>query len=89
MPAAMNATGNIVAGTKLTLTTTATGATMCAFTNGGVAGGTTYAPYTGTECTVPTGLAGITYVHLTSSVPAGNILTDSVVVAGVQVIQVS
>jgi hypothetical protein len=87
--AASNGTAGMGAGTKLTLTTTATGATMCAFTNGGAPGGSIYVPYTNNECTVPTGLAGVTYVHLTSSVPAGNILTDAVVVAGVQVIQVS
>ncbi|KAH8587103.1 ferritin-like domain-containing protein [Bisporella sp. PMI_857] len=87
--AAGNGTANMAAGTPLTLTTTATGATMCAFSNGGAPGGTVFVPYTNSQCTVPQGLAGVAYVHLTSSVPAGNILTDNVVVAGVQVIQVS
>lgn len=82
-------TGNVAAGTNLQLTTAATGATNCAFTNGGLAGGSVFVPFTNNACVVPPNLAGITYVHLTNAAPAGNVLTDAIVVAGVQVIQVS
>lgn len=77
------------AGTRLVLTTTAAGATNCAFSNGGIPGGTAYSGFTDGGCIVPEGLAGVTYLHLTSSVPVGNVLTDEVVVAGVVTITVS
>lgn len=76
-------------GTKLSLTTTATGATECAFVNGGTPGGSVFVPFTAGECAVPAGVSGVTYVHLTSSAPADNVLTDAIVVAGVLPIVVS
>ena len=68
---------------------TPAGATNCAFSNGGAPGGTIYVAFENGGCAVPQGVSGITYMHLTSSVPQGNILTDNIVVAGVQVLNVS
>jgi len=90
-PAAAAAGGNatMAVGTQLMLQSNATGATNCAFTNGGTPGGTVFVPFQAGGCAIPQGVSGIAYVHLTNAQPAGNVLTDNVVVAGVQVIQVS
>ncbi|KAK0103820.1 hypothetical protein ONS95_005819 [Cadophora gregata] len=88
MPAMANSTSMPV-GTRLTVMGTPAGATNCAFSNGGAPGGTIYVTFENSGCAVPQGVSGITYMHLTSSVPQGNILTDDVVVAGVQVLNVS
>ncbi|KAI9046737.1 hypothetical protein LZ554_009475 [Drepanopeziza brunnea f. sp. 'monogermtubi'] len=79
----------MTAGTRLALAANVTGATNCAFTNGGLPGGSVFTPYAGGACTVPQGVSGVTYLHLTSSAPATNVLSDNIVVAGVQVINVS
>lgn len=78
------------AGTVLQMTTTATGATFCSFTNGGAsAGGTVFAAFANGACTVPQNLAGETYVHLTSSAPLTGVLTDDITLAGPMVIAIS
>lgn len=79
-------TQSVAAGQPITLKTTATGATACAFTNGGLPGGSAFVPYTNNACTIPQGLAGQTYISLVSSTPADNVLTDAITVAGPLVI---
>lgn len=74
------------AGQSLGLKSAATGATACAFTNGGLAGGSTFVQYVDGACVIPGGLLGQTYVSLVSSVPGDNVLTDAIVVAGPMVI---
>jgi hypothetical protein len=74
---------------KLQSNTTA-GATQCAFTTGGIPGGTTFTAFDPNNgCQVPQGLAGITYVNLASSAPLTGKLTDDIIVAGPMVMQVS
>ena len=80
--------GTIAAGTTVQVTTTATGATSCAFVNGGQPGGAAFTPFTNGACTVPQGLAGITYLHLANSSPTTG-LTDAITVAGPLVLQIS
>ncbi len=86
---ATSSNGTIAAGTVVQLTTSATGATACAFVNGGQPGGAAFTPFTNGACTVPQNLAGITYVHLASSTPADGTLTDAITVAGPLVLQIS
>jgi hypothetical protein len=86
---ASSANGTIAAGTQIQLSTQATGATSCAFVNGGQPGGAAFTTFTNNICTVPQNLAGITYLHLTSSTPADNTLTDAITVAGPMVMQIS
>jgi hypothetical protein len=76
----------ITPGQPITLKTAATGATACAFTNGGLPGGSMFVPYTNNACIIPQGLAGQTYISLVSSTPADNVLTDAITVAGPTVI---
>jgi len=91
--AAVTMTGNaaaaVVAGATVQLSTTATGGTFCSFTNGGLPGGSAFTPFANGACTTPPDLAGETYVHLTNSAPATNVLTDSIIVAGPMVMTVS
>jgi Ferritin-like domain len=84
-----NSAAGITANTVLQLSTTATGATFCAFTNGGVPGGTAFAPFTNGQCVVPQILAGITYLNLASAGPETGVLTDAITVAGPLVIAIS
>lgn len=77
---------SLTAGQTITLKSAATGATACAFTNGGLAGGSAFVPYTNNACTIPSGLQGQTYISLVSSTPADNVLTDAITVAGPMVI---
>lgn len=86
---AASANGTIAAGTSVQVSTTATGATSCAFVNGGQPGGAAFVPFTNGACVVPQNLAGITYLHLTSSTPADGTLTDAITVAGPMVMQIS
>ncbi|KAL2146581.1 hypothetical protein VTI28DRAFT_3472 [Corynascus sepedonium] len=68
----------------------AAGATHCAFTTGGIPGGTSFSPFDqATGCVVPQGLAGVTYVNLASAGPLDGKLTDDIIVAGPMVMQVS
>ncbi|KAF7554039.1 hypothetical protein G7046_g6916 [Stylonectria norvegica] len=69
----------------------AAGATHCAFTSGGVfPGGTKFSVFAEADgCVVPQGVAGITYVSLTSSAPLEALLTDDIVVAGPIVVTIS
>jgi len=72
------------------LSTTATGAAFCSFTNGGVsAAGSVFTPLTAGACEVPQNLAGVVYVHLTSQNSVEGALTDDITVAGPMVIAVS
>ena len=78
---------SIQAGQSINLKTTASGATACAFTNGGVnAGGSAFVKYENGACTVPQGLKGQAYVSLTNAMPTDNVLTDAITVAGPMVI---
>ncbi|AEO62898.1 uncharacterized protein THITE_2084410 [Thermothielavioides terrestris NRRL 8126] len=68
----------------------ASAASHCAFTTGGIPGGTVFTPFDQTAgCQVPQGLAGITYVNLASAGPLTGKLTDDIIVAGPMVMQVS
>ena len=68
----------------------AAGATHCAFTTGGIPGGTAFSPFDAQNgCVVPQGLAGVTYVNLASAGPLNGVLTDDIIVAGPMVMQVS
>jgi hypothetical protein len=84
-----NSAVGIKADDVLQLSTPAQGATHCAFTNGGVPGGTAFTPFTNGACVVPEILAGITYLNLASAGPATGVLTDAITVAGPMVIQIS
>jgi hypothetical protein len=84
-----NDMSNITANTVLNLSTAAQGAAFCAFTNGGVPGGTAFSPFTNGQCVVPQILAGIVYLNLASSNPGTGVLTDAITVAGPMVIQIS
>ncbi|KAG9245234.1 ferritin-like domain-containing protein [Calycina marina] len=79
----------VVSGSTLQLTTTATGATFCGFTNGGQTGGTAFTAFANGACVAPSNLAGAVYVHLTNAAPATGVLTDAIVVAGPMVVVVS
>ncbi|KAK8929483.1 hypothetical protein H634G_03876 [Metarhizium anisopliae BRIP 53293] len=59
-------------------------ATHCAFTSGGVVpGGTAFTPFSeSTGCEIPQGVAGVTYLSLSSSAPLNGALTDDITVAG-------
>jgi hypothetical protein len=76
-------------GDTITLTTTATGATACAFTNAGNPGGSVFTPFTNGACVVPQNLAGITYMSLTNASPLTGVVTDAITVAGVVVLNIS
>jgi len=72
------------------LSTTASGASFCSFTNGGVsAAGSVFVPLTNGACEVPQNLAGVVYIHLTSANSVEGVLTDDITVAGPMVIAVS
>lgn len=64
---------------------------FCAFTSGGVnPGGTMFTPFTEADgCKVPEGVAGISYLSLSSSAPLTGALTDDITVAGPIAITVS
>jgi hypothetical protein len=79
----------VVAGSTVQLSTTATGGAFCAFTNGGLPGGTAFTAFANGACAAPEGLAGETYVHITSSAAATGVLTDDLVVAGPLVLTVT
>lgn len=79
----------VVAGSNLELTTAATGATFCAFTNAGLTGGTAFSAFANGACTVPQNLAGLTYVNLATDGPLTGVLTDAITVAGPMVMMVS
>ncbi|KAH8908348.1 hypothetical protein BR93DRAFT_478278 [Coniochaeta sp. PMI_546] len=81
----------VAAGSTLQLQSDAAAtATFCAFTTGGIPGGTTFTAFTaGSGCTVPQGLAGVVYVNLASAGPLTGVLTDDIIVAGPMVMQVS
>jgi hypothetical protein len=64
-------------------------ATSCAFTTGGIPGGTAFTPFTNGACTIPQGLSGVTYVNLASAAPLTGVLTDDIILAGPMVMQVS
>jgi hypothetical protein len=77
---------SLAAGQTIRLTTTATGATACAFSNGGLPGGAAFSDYANGGCAIPPNLAGQTYITLTNSKPTDNVLTDAITVAGPLVI---
>lgn len=66
------------------------GATHCAFTNGNIIGGTTFAPFVaGTGCVIPQNIGGITYVSLTNSDNLTGKLTDDMILAGPMIVRIS
>lgn len=75
------AVGNTV---KVSAASGASGATNCAFTSGGVVpGGTVFTPFSEANgCQIPSGVAGVTYLSLSSSAPLDGVLTDAITVAG-------
>ncbi|KAH6699069.1 hypothetical protein BKA61DRAFT_621939 [Leptodontidium sp. MPI-SDFR-AT-0119] len=79
----------VAAGSTVQLSSTATGATGCAFVNGGLPGGAAFTSFANGACTVPPNLAGVTYVHLTSATPADGTLTDAITIAGPMVMTIS
>ncbi|KAH8597023.1 ferritin-like domain-containing protein [Bisporella sp. PMI_857] len=79
-----------VPGAEVKLQTAAQGGQFCAFTNGGLpAGGTAFTPFVNGACTTPQGLAGATYVHITSAAPPTGGITDGITVAGPMFMAVS
>ncbi|KAK3359228.1 ferritin-like domain-containing protein [Lasiosphaeria hispida] len=65
-------------------------ATFCAFTTGGVPGGTAFTTFSAaTGCQIPQGLAGFVYVNLASAGPLSGVITDDIILAGPMVMQVS
>lgn len=64
-------------------------ATSCAFTTGGIPGGTVFTDFVNGSCVIPQGLAGFTYVNLASAAPLTGVLTDDIILAGPMVMQVS
>jgi Zn-dependent M28 family amino/carboxypeptidase len=90
MPAGVSATAVASGATVQLQSEAATGATHCAFTTGGIPGGTVFSPFDpAVGCVVPQGLAGVTYVNLASAGPLDGVLTDEIIVAGPMVMQVS
>lgn len=91
MPPGQDAQAVVKSGATVQLQSdAAAGATHCAFTTGGVPGGTAFTPFDqAAGCVVPQGLAGVTYVSLASAGPLDGKLTDELVVAGPMVMQVS
>ncbi|TAQ85270.1 hypothetical protein B7494_g6402 [Chlorociboria aeruginascens] len=87
--ASNSSTAAAAAGSTIELSTSATGATFCAFTNGGQTGGTAFSPFANGACVVPENLAGLTYVNLASAGPLTGVLTDAITLAGPMVMQVS
>ncbi|EON99520.1 putative twin-arginine translocation pathway signal protein [Phaeoacremonium minimum UCRPA7] len=70
--------------------TAAAGATFCAFTAGGIPGGTAFTPFTeAAGCQIPQNLAGTVYVNLASAGPLDGKLTDSIIMAGPLVLAIS
>lgn len=81
----------VAAGSTLQLKSDATAqATFCAFTTGGLPGGTVFTAFTAaTGCVVPQNLNGVVYVNLASAGPLTGALTDDIILAGPMVMQVS
>ncbi|KAL2163081.1 hypothetical protein VTH06DRAFT_6917 [Thermothelomyces fergusii] len=91
MPEGAPAAGAVAAGATIRPHSDAAAeATHCAFTTGGIPGGTAFTPFDqAAGCAVPENLAGITYVNLASAAPLDGVLTDDLIVAGPMVMQVS
>lgn len=90
MAAGASATAVAAGATVQLQSDAAAGATHCAFTTGGVPGGTVFSPFDqAAGCVVPQGLAGVVYVNLASAGPLNGKLTDDIIVAGPMVMQVS
>ncbi|KAK0636273.1 ferritin-like domain-containing protein [Bombardia bombarda] len=81
----------VTAGATVKFTSDATAnAAFCAFTTGGLPGGTSFTPHDPANgCTVPQNLAGVVYVNLASAGPLTGKLTDDIILAGPMVMQVS
>jgi hypothetical protein len=82
---------NIQAGARIQLQSDAAAqGTFCAFTSGGIAGGTAFTAFDQANgCEVPQNLAGVVYVNLASAGPLTGLITDDIIVAGPMVMQVS
>ncbi|KAK4157212.1 protein rds1 [Chaetomidium leptoderma] len=90
MPAGVSAQAVASGATVQLQSDAAPGATHCAFTTGGIPGGTVFSPFDpAAGCVVPQGLAGVTYVNLANAGPLNGVLTDDLIVAGPMVMQVS
>ncbi|KAK4193015.1 protein rds1 [Podospora australis] len=90
MAAGQNAAA-VTAGSTIQLQSDVSGtATHCAFTTGGLPGGTSFTVFdAATGCAVPQGLSGVTYVSLASGGPLDGKLTDELTVAGPMVMIIS
>jgi hypothetical protein len=85
-----NANAKVVAGQSLALNPgAATGATNCAFINGGRPGNADFTAFVNNACVVPPNLSGIAFVVLTNSVPDSHVVTDDIILAGPMVMQIS
>lgn len=90
MAAGANANA-VQAGSRIQLQSDATAqAAFCAFTTGGVPGGTAFTAFdAATGCEVPQGLAGVVYINLVSAAPVNGAISDDIILAGPTVMQVS
>ena len=81
----------VAAGSTLQLqSSAASSAQFCAFTTGGLPGGTAFTAFSqGSGCLVPQDLAGVVYVNLANAAPNSGKITDDIIVAGPMVMQVS
>ncbi|KAL1844912.1 hypothetical protein VTK73DRAFT_1531 [Phialemonium thermophilum] len=81
----------VQAGSKLQLQSDAAAqAAFCAFTTGGLPGGTAFTAFDATNgCEVPQNLVGVVYVNLVSAAPPTGLITDDIILAGPMVMQVS
>ncbi|KAH8821866.1 ferritin-like domain-containing protein [Xylogone sp. PMI_703] len=79
----------VAIGVDIKLSTTASGANFCAFTNGGSPGGTVFVKFENGGCAVPEFVSGIVYLNMASSAPLTGVLTDDITVAGPMVLTVS
>ena len=81
----------VAAGSTLQLqSSAAAGAQFCAFSTGGLPGGTAFTAFSqGSGCLVPQDLAGVVYVNLANAAPNSGKITDGIIVAGPMVMQVS
>jgi hypothetical protein len=83
------APGQSSSGKILQNSSTASGGTLCAFTNGVLPGVTAFTPYADGACVVPQDLVGIAYINLARTGPLTGVLTEAIAVAGPLVLQIS
>ena len=89
--AAASGVGALEAGSMLQLESEAAAqASFCAFTSGGIPGGTAFAAFDAASgCQVPQNLAGFVYVNLVSDAPPTGVISDDIILAGPMAMQAS